>query len=134
MEDFMSSSPIILLLLLVAGGIGVYYRNKGVIPSARIADRKFVGAFVLSAFASLVFGLFFVIGILLIFSEAPDSAGVLQGVQEGAVRVAGGFLALFGMCGLLIARGVVILIEIEKAVRSASATTVPNESAQGGTT
>lgn len=84
------------------------------------SDYKFLGASLLSALASFVFGAFFLIGLLALFSERPlVSEQFLPGLQLATVRAVGACVTLFGMLGLLFARAVVVLIEIEKSVRAA---------------
>ena len=79
-----------------------------------------MGASALSAIASLVFSIFFIVGAIALFSsQPPGPSEILPGVQIATIRILGGCAALFGMFGLLIARALVVLIEIEKSSRRA---------------
>jgi hypothetical protein len=82
------------------------------------SDRKFIGASVLSAFASFVFGMFFVLGTIIIFSRMPTGLNdLLPGITAGMIRILAACAAVFGMFGLLIARALVVLLQIEKSLR-----------------
>ena len=83
-------------------------------------DYKFLGATLLSALASLVFGALLIIGVLALCADnSADVGTILPGLQMITIRIFGGCAALTGLLGLLFARAVVLLIEIEKNSRSA---------------
>lgn len=95
-----------------------------------MSGSRFMGASLLSTIASLVFVAFFALGLMLLFSDVPSNGtDLLPGVAAGIVRAFGGAFALFGMCGLLIARGLAVLVAIE---RSLSAALNSAETADGG--
>lgn len=81
---------------------------------------NFPGASLLSMLATLVLAVFFVGGLLLLFANNPPN-DLFPGIQMAAFHAIGGAAALFGMFGLLFARGLAVLIEIERSVRAASA-------------
>ncbi len=81
-------------------------------------DYRFIGAAILSDLVSIVFGIFCVLGIVMLFQERSSGLSeFLGGIQIGIIRAVGGLLILFGLFGLLIARAVAVLIAIEKNTR-----------------
>jgi len=103
-------SPILILIVLGAG-IVYYFR------SAKGASGRLNGSLILSIIAALVFSYFIVIGLLLLFSDTPTNT-LFPDIQLGVLRAIGGGLALFGMFGLLIARGLAVLISIEHSLQA----------------
>ena len=104
-------SPMGIILILIAVGAGAYYR------SVKETGRWFDGSLLLSVVATLVFAWFLVIGLILFFGDLPTNA-FFADLQRGAIRAIGAGLVLFGMFGLLLARGLAVLISIEHAVKS----------------
>ncbi len=77
---------------------------------------RFLGTWLLSVFVSAVFALFVLVGLNLVLDSGPPYTQIL-GVPLAVRQAAGGGLALFGMFGLLFARGVAVLLEIERSLR-----------------
>jgi hypothetical protein len=84
-----------------------------------MSNSKFNGAMLLSGFATLVFSLFFVFGSFVLLQPLlqPNEPPLFLGAENWVIQAIGAAAALFGMFGLLIARGLAVLIAIEQSAR-----------------
>lgn len=103
-RDMGTISPIgpILLLLLIGGGLYLLYARR----TGKGADISIM----LDNFGTVVFVLLFLVGVRSLFDRSMPLNILFPEAQMGALG-----LTLFSLFGLLIARGLAVLISIERA-------------------